>query len=120
MDPSTAPNPEPPAKPMRWVGLFMFIGGGVLAYLSIISPLLAASHHEEDVSISLKAVIFTPALIIIGLILFFMGNDRAGQLLGSRKNPSPLGIVICLVTAAIGILLYVWLKSRLRAYGYTF
>lgn len=105
---------------MRWVGLFMFIGGGVLAYLCIISPLIAASHHEEDVSISLKAVILTPALIIIGLILFFMGNDRAGQLLGSRKNPSPLGIVICLITAGIGILLYVWLKSRLQAYGYTF
>lgn len=120
MDPSLAPNPQPPAKPMRWIGLLMFIGGGVLAYLCIISPLLAASHHEEDVSISLKAVIFTPALIILGPILFFMGNERAGQLLGSRKNPSPLGIVICLITAALGILLYVWLKSRLQAYGYTF
>lgn len=98
----------------------MFIGGGVLAYLSIISPLVAASHHEDEVSVSLKAVIFTPALIIIGLILFFMGNDRAGQLLGSRKTPSPLGIVICLATAALGILLYVWLKNRLRAYGYSF
>lgn len=98
----------------------MFIAGGVLAYLSIISPLLAASHHEDDVSISLKAVIFTPALIIIGLILFFLGNDRAGQLLGSRKNPSPLGIAICLITVALGILVYLWLKSRLRGYGYTF
>jgi len=103
---------------MRWVGFFMFIGGGVLAYFSIILPLLAASHHEEGVSISLKGVMLAPALIILGLILFFMGNDRAGQLFGSRQKPSALGVVICIVTAGIGILLYEWLKSRLRAYGY--
>ena len=96
----------------------MFIGGGVLAYLSIISPLLAASHHEEDVSISLKAVMLAPALIMLGLVLFFMGDDRAGQMFGTREKPSALGLVICIVTAGIGFLLYEWLKSRLRAYGY--
>jgi len=76
------------------------------------------AHHEEGVSISLKGVMLAPALIILGLILFFMGNDRAGQLFGSRQKPSALGVVICIVTAGTGILLYEWLKSRLRAYGY--
>lgn len=104
---------------MRWLGFFMSVGGGVLAYLSIVLPLVAASQHEEDVSISLKAVMLAPALIILGLILLFMGNDGAGRLLGSRQRPTLFGWVVCIVIAGIGILLYEWLKSRLRAYGYS-
>ncbi len=105
---------------MRWLGFFMAVGGGVLAYFSVVSPLVAASHHEADVSISDKAVFLSPALIIIGLILLVVGNDKAGRFMGSRQRPTPLGIVICIVMAGIGILLYEWLKSRLRAYGYNF
>jgi hypothetical protein len=96
----------------------MAIGGGGLAYLAIISPLLAASRHEEGVSISLKGVMLAPAFLVIGLILLFVGNERAGQLFGTREKKSAAGIVICLVTAGVGFLLYEWLKSRLRAYGY--
>ena len=96
----------------------MLIGGGVLAYLAIISPLLAASQHDENVSISLKGIILAPALIVIGFILLFMGNARAGEMFGTREKPSAVGWVICIVTAGIGILLYEWLKSRLRSYGY--
>jgi hypothetical protein len=118
VDISIDQNRQQPVKKMRWLGCIMFIGGGVLAYFSIISPLLAASHHEEDVSISLKRVMLAPALIVLGLILFLMGNERAGQMFGSRQRPSALGLAICIVTAGIGILLYEWLKSRLRAYGY--
>lgn len=95
---------------MRWLGFFMYICGGVLAYLSIVLPLLAASHHEEDVSVSLKAVMLAPALIVVGLILFFVGNERAGQIFGTRQKPSALGFLICIVTAGIGFLLYEWLK----------
>ena len=119
MNAPTDPNPQQPVRKMRWLGFFMSIGGGVLAYLSIVLPLVAASQHEEDVSISLKAVMLAPALIILGLLLLFMGNDGAGRLMGSRQRPTLLGWVICLVIAGIGILLYEWLKSRLRAYGYS-
>ncbi|MDB6025817.1 MAG: hypothetical protein JWM68_2040 [Verrucomicrobiales bacterium] len=119
MDAPTDPNPQQPVRKMRWLGFFMSIGGGVLAYFSIVLPLVAASHHEDDVSISLKAVMLAPALVILGLMLLFMGNDRAGRLMGSRQRPTPFGWVICIVIAGIGILLYEWLKSRLRAYGYS-
>jgi hypothetical protein len=115
---STGQTPRAPVKPMRWIGFFMFIGGLVLGYLAVILPLLAASRHEEDVSISLKGVVLVPGLIVIGLILFFMGNERAGQLMGSKEKHTLLGWVICIVTAGVGILLYEWLRSRLRAYGY--
>ena len=122
MDTATNPKPQQPVQKSqrsgRWIGFFMAVGGGVLAYLSIISPLLEAARHEEDVSISLKGVVLTPALLVIGLILLFMGNERAGRMFGTRERKSVLGIVICFVTAGIGFLLYEWLKSRLRGYGY--
>ena len=96
----------------------MFIAGGVLGYLSILLPLLAASRHEEDVSISFKGVVFAPALLILGFILFLKGDARAGELFGTREQPSVRGGLICVGTAVIGILLYEWLQHRLRAYGY--
>jgi hypothetical protein len=102
----------------RWIGCLMPIAGGVLAYFSIVSPLVAASRHEEDVDISLKTVMLALALLVFGLILLIMGNGRGGQLFGTRQRPSAIGLAICVVTAAIGILLYEWLKSRLRGYGY--
>ena len=105
-------------SPKRWIGALMFIAGGVIAYFSIVSPLLAAAHHEDDVSLWPKAVMLAPALIIIGLILLVFGNHKAGQIMGSRQEPSVLGIAICIVIAAICILLNEWLKSRLRGYGY--
>jgi hypothetical protein len=118
MDVPVVPKSPPSAKKMRWLGFFMFIGGGALAYLAIIMPLIAASRHEDDVSISLKLVMLGPALIILGLILLFMGNDVAGRLLGSRREPTALGVALCLAIAAISILLYEWLKHKLREYGY--
>jgi hypothetical protein len=115
---------QPPAKPARkfserGIGVFMVIGSGVLAYCCIISPLLAASHHEEDVSISMKGVVFVPALFTIGLALVCTG-DRPSRLFGTREKPSVFAWVILSAAAGIGILLYEWLKSRLRSYGYGF
>jgi len=108
-----------PTGKMRWVGFFMFIVGGVLLYFFAVSPLESASHHDGDVSVSLEGVMFAPVLTIIGLILCFLGNDGAGRLFGSRREPKPLGGFIAVALAGIGILLYEWLKSRLRAYGYS-
>lgn len=104
---------------MRWIGFFMFIAGGALIYICLVLPLLEASHREDDISISMKGVMFAPALIVFGSILFFFGNDRAGQIIGGRpQGLTALGWVVTLATLAIGILLYEWLGSRLRAYGY--
>ena len=97
----------------------MLIGSGVLAYLAIVLPLQEASRHEEDISITMKAVVFVPALFGVGLMLIFTG-DKSSEIFGSRQRPSPLGIIICVAMAVVGILLYEWLKGRLRGYGYEF
>lgn len=70
----------------RWIGCLMSIAGGVSSYFSIVSPLLAASRHEEDVSVSSKTVMLTVSLIVFGLILLIMGDKRAGQLFARGKN----------------------------------
>jgi hypothetical protein len=67
----------------------------------------------------MKGVMFAPALIVFGSILVFFGNDRAGQIFGGRpRGLTALGWVVTITTGAIGILLYEWLRSRLKAYGY--
>jgi hypothetical protein len=101
----------------RGIGVLALVGCGVLTYLSIISPLVAASRHEESVTLSLNGAIVAPVLLAIGLINVLMG-DRASKILGRRQKPSALGWVIYIAAFGIGILLYQWLKSRLREYGY--
>ena len=101
----------------RGIGVLALVGCGILTYLSILSPLIAASHHQESVTLSLKGAVVTPVLLAIGLINVVMG-DRAAAILGRRQKPSALGWVIYIATFGIGVLLYHWLKSRLRAYGY--
>ncbi len=101
----------------RGIGVFALVGCGVLSYLSIVSPLLAASRHGESVSLSMKGAVVVPVLLAIGIINVVMG-ERASQVLGRRQKPSALGWVIYIVAFGVGILLYQWLKSSLRGYGY--
>ena len=58
-----------------------------------------------------------PAFFALGLVLMFMG-DRPAEIPGSRQKPL-IGI-ICVVAVGRGVLLYEWLKSRLRDHGYGF
>lgn len=97
--------------------MLALIGCGVLSYLSIVAPLLAASRHAESVTFSMKGAVVAPVLLAIGIINIAMG-DRASWILGRREKPSALGWVIYTVTFGLGVLLYQWLKSRLRQYGY--
>jgi lipid-binding SYLF domain-containing protein len=48
-------------------------------------PLQAASRHEENVSISLKGMVFVPTLLGVGLILIFKGN-KPSEFLGTRES----------------------------------
>jgi len=121
MDTQTEPKPKQSImnKPLteRGIGVFALVGCAVLSYLSIVAPLLAASRHEESVTFSMKGAVVVPVLLAIGVINVAMG-DRASHILGRREKPSALGWVIYAVTFGLGVLLYQWLKSRLRSNGY--
>jgi len=123
MDTATEQKPEQPLEKRRsserGIGIFMVICSGVLGYLALVLPLQEAARHEEEISITMKAVFFVPALFGVGLMLIFSGK-KSGEIFGTRESPSPLGIIVCIVMAVVGILLYEWLKSKLRGYGYDF
>ena len=101
----------------RVLGVFALVGSGALGYFFVVAPLIAASRHESSVDLSLKGVVVVPVILALGIINLVMG-ERARPILGRRKMPSALGFVIYAVTFGLGILLYVWLKARLRGYGY--
>jgi hypothetical protein len=101
----------------RILGVVALVGAGVIGYLCVVAPLLAASRHEGSVDLSLKGVVALPPIFATGIINLIMG-ERPRPILGRRQMPSPLGFIIYGVTFVIGILLYQWLKSRLREYGY--
>ena len=121
MDTQTEPKPKQTMmnKPLseRGIGVLALIGCGVLSYLSIVAPLLAASRHEESVTFSMKGAVVAPVLLAIGIINIALG-EQANRILGRREKPSALGWVIYVVTFGLGVLLYQWGKSKLRAYGY--
>ena len=101
----------------RILGAFALVGTAVIGYLCVLAPVLAASRHESSVDLSLKGVVVLPVIFAIGIINLIMG-ERARPILGRRQMPSRLGFVIYGVTFVIGILLYQWLKGRLKDYGY--
>jgi hypothetical protein len=115
---STEQQPKPDNSD-RFLGVFALVGSGVIGYMCIVAPLVAASKHESSVDLSMKGVVVVPVLFALGIINVIMGV-RARPILGRRQMPSPLGFVIYAVTFGLGILLYQWMKTRLRAYGYGF
>ena len=110
---------EPQQFSEKIIGIVALVCGSVLAYLSIIAPLLAAERQEQTVSLSLKGAIITPPALALGLVYTILGK-RASNILGHPQHPSKLGWAFTLVFTGIGILVYFWLKNTLGNYGYTF
>jgi hypothetical protein len=120
------PTEQIPAPPQTQIkkrssekvlGVCMVVASPILGYLSIAVPLQQAAQGEEEISISMKGVGFVPALLGIGLFLVF-ASDKPNLFLGTRHKPTVLGWIVCIGIAVMGIALYEWLKSRLRAHGY--
>lgn len=102
---------------VRGSGIVLLVCGSVIAYLSVVSPLVAASSHEESVSTTLKGTGVTPLALALGIVYTFF-PAKATALLGHPQRMTRLGWVFCLVFGLMGIPLYLWLVSRLREYGY--
>lgn len=102
---------------VRGIGILALVGGSIIAYLSLVLPLLAASRHEESVSTTLKGTGITPLVLALGIVYTFF-PARATALLGHPQRMTRLGWAFCVVFGLLGIPLYLWLKSKLRAYGY--
>ena len=116
--------PTPPKRPdvnqgmsERGFGVFAIVGGCVLIYLGIVSPILSAMHHEDEVSISMLLAGIGPLSLIIGLVYTILGDSTA-KYLGPRQCPSALGYVFYFVLFIIGTVVYLGVRSVVRSYGY--
>ena len=103
----------------RLIGLVLFLAGAVLAYFCIYLPLAEAAHHEKSVSLSLKGVILCPIGVVFGFFYMIMG-DRAKELFGERKSPTPFSWICGIGLIAAGFLAYWAVKSSLEQSGYKF
>jgi len=77
-----------------------------------------ASRHEEDVTIFHERCSFCAGPFWCRLMLIFTATDESGFRHQAKAIRTRLGS--CIVMAGLGILLYEWLKRRLRDYGYGF
>jgi hypothetical protein len=80
-------------------------------------PLVAATRHHPKVVYSKTGVLCAVMMLGIGAIYSTMG-ERTIRFLGTRTKPSPLGWLLYLALIGIGLLVYRWLGTSLRQYGY--
>jgi len=102
---------------VRGCGILALVGGSVVAYLSVVEPLLAASRHVGRVSIFFKGAVITPLILATGVV-YTVFPATATVLLGHPQRPTRLGWAFSLFFGLLGIPLYLWPKGKLREYGY--
>ncbi len=102
----------------RLIGILLLAAGGLLGYLCIYQPLESASRREPKVSVSLKGAILAP-ICLIGVMFLVLGS-HATIIMGTRQHPKPAAYVIAIGVVLLGIVLYIWLRRSLEAFGYDF
>lgn len=101
------------------MGIVLLVAGCALLYLGVIDPLTAADDEAVDVTLYQKATFLVPITLVYGVAYTFF-TDRAMRMLGSRIKPTRLGWVVILVLVAAGVVLFVWMRSKLESMGYRF
>ena len=125
--PVTPPQGEEPKRSFwkrelsqRGIGVILFVCGMALSYLSVISPLLGASCQAESLDMFPQGAIAVPFALVAGLVYMLFGDGAARVLgaLGPGRRPTALGWAFLIILIGAGFLLYFWLNSVLRSYGY--
>jgi hypothetical protein len=103
----------------RTIGILVTIGGMAAVYYYIIRQAIAATRHDPTVFLSLKGVMFSPVVLIIGVVYTVYGS-RVADSLGSNKRPTRTGWFLIILFWLADMLLYWWLKRFIHGYGYEF
>jgi hypothetical protein len=106
-------------------GLGLAACGGFLLKIGFFDVLRDAEAGAPSISTSMKAVLVAPAFVMFGLLLIVIGAPGDGSMgIGrhftnaSDRKLKPLGWVLALVTLLPGLVLYLWLDSRLSELGF--
>ena len=82
----------------------------------------AALAHQESISFSLKATVFSIVFAIVGAMLVILGDtyNKIALRPGTAKQLTPAGWVITLGAVGLGFAGAFYFQSQLESLGYTF
>lgn len=106
----------------RAAGAFLTVISLVLGKFFILDVITAAQAHAENVSLSMKAVLFSILFFIIGVFLLLTGSVGDNMLRaapGSQKL-SLLGWISVIVSCAVSFGGYFLLQHYIESFGYKF
>lgn len=108
-------------------GVALVACGAFLLKIGFFDVLRDAEAGAAHVSTSMKAVLVAPAFVMFGLLLMVIGapgDGGSGSGFGrhisnaSTRKLKPLGWALVIVTLLPGLVMYLWLDSRLSALGF--
>lgn len=106
-------------------GVALTACGAFLLKTGFFDVLRDAEAGAAHVSTSMKAVLIAPVFVLFGVLLMVIGAPGDGGsgfgrhfINASDRKLKPLGWVLAMVTLLPGLVLYLWLDSRLSALGF--
>jgi hypothetical protein len=106
-------------------GLGLATCGGFLLKIGFFDVLRDAEGGETHVSTSLKAVLVAPGILVLGLLLIVIGAPGDGSegigrhfTNAADRRLKPLGWVLVMLMLLPGLVMYLWLQSRLSELGF--
>lgn len=109
----------------RAAGVGLTACGAYLLKIGFFDVLRDAEGGATNVSTSMKAVLVAPAFVMFGLLMIVIGAPGDGSVGVGRyftragdRRLTPLGWVLTCVTLLPGLVMYLWLQSRLSELGF--
>jgi hypothetical protein len=109
-EPTNLPDSPPPDE--RWhrpAGVFALVVGLLLAYVAVYLPIHGAMHREPEAGLPMLSVC-VPPLLYVGMMLTLLGSKGA-RILGVGKRESRMQLVVAVILAALGLLLWLWVTN---------
>ena len=108
------------SKQDRALGIMVAIGGLGAIYYFVIRQALGALRHEPGVFLSLKGVMASPIVLVLGIVYAIYGDRVTDALGNSKAHPTGLISLFIILCFAADSYLYYWLKALIEGCGYTF
>jgi hypothetical protein len=104
----------------RILGVLLAIGGIAAVYYFIIRQALIAMRHESGIFFSSKAVMCSPVVFGVGIVLTVFGGRATAFLGDNKQRPTKTTYILILLFCVADMLLCQWLRSFIEGYGYEF
>ncbi|MBP2655390.1 MAG: hypothetical protein H6Q73_2959 [Firmicutes bacterium] len=109
---------------IRLGGLLLILGGLVLGYFFIYTPVEEATQGAKTISTSMKGAVLTPMVLVLGIGMLIWGERFTTVISNTPEKAKRYGKTslvgwMVLGTAMLsGFGVYYWLENALKAYGY--